>query len=277
MSDQPEFEDYTTISQTYDETRKAVGVESILSQYIKPKMKVLDCGSGTGNYSLKIAQVIPTVEVVGFEFNQAMMQKAQEKITALGLNDRVKFIQGSLLEKLPFNDNEFDALNICQVLHHLDDGSDQKFPNAQELMKEFFRVLKPGGVLSINITTHQQADSFWWQSLMPRAKGEYINKHIPEKMLSEYLLASGFTNDIKMIQCKEPLQGAHYFNPAGPLLDYWRNGDSTWSTISSEELNEIRDRLKHMLAEGTAGNYMDLNDKVRREVGQSTFIIANKA
>jgi SAM-dependent methyltransferase len=48
-------------------------------------------------------------------------------------------IVSSLEKPLPFNDNEFDVVFANQVLEHID--------NIVGLMKEIFRILRPGGCL----------------------------------------------------------------------------------------------------------------------------------
>lgn len=60
------------------------------------------------------------------------------------------------METLPYEDNKFDAVIINQVVHHLDDmDKDENFPGFEHVVKEFYRVLKPGGKLLIN---HSYAD-----------------------------------------------------------------------------------------------------------------------
>ena len=270
--DSPEFEDYRRVSSYYDETRVDAGCEDILAKECQETDRVLDAGCGTGNYTVGLAPFVSQVDA--FEFNESMLSRCQEKVEQRGLRN-VVLVQGSLLEKLPYEDGTFDGIMINQVIHHLDDGTDPEFPNLRRLLKEFQRVLKPGGWISINLTTRKQAGSFWWQHLMPRAQQVYLEKHIPDVLLFMYLKEVGFSLS-KTIQCKTPLQGSHYFNPAGPLDEVWRNGDSTWSTLSNEELKEIIGRVKGMLDSGKAGLFMDQHDEMRRQIGQSTFIIARK-
>lgn len=269
---QYEFEDYTVKSKYYDLTRVPVGVKSVLEKEFSPSSTILDAGCGTGNYSCALAPLAR--KVVGFEFNDGMLDQARQKVKDQGISN-VEFIQGSLLEKLPFANGSFDGIVINQVLHHLDDGSDPTFPNARALMKEFSRIIRPGGFVSINMTTREQANSFWWQHLMPRAQQVYANKHLPSEMLISYLKEAGLLMD-KVVPCKEPLQGLTYFNPAAPLDLNFRNGDSTWSTLGKKELNEILNIVNGMLEAGVAGKFMDDHDLTRRELGQSTFFICRK-
>ena len=267
-----EFENYTKISSYYDLTRVAAGAESILSKLCKPNYHLLDAGSGTGNYACAMAPFVK--KITAFEFNPGMIKRTHKKLNQNGIGN-VEIVQGSLLEKLPFSDNHFDGIIINQVLHHLDDGSDPEFPNTQNLLKEFQRVLKPNGFLSINITTHKQDGTYWWQALIPRAQDDYLKKHIPEDLLIKYLTEAKL-NLKHETQCKEPLQGSAYFNPAGPLDENWRNGDSTWSTLGKKRLNEVLDFVQKLIDQGSAGKFMDEHDAKRRELGQSTFFISFK-
>jgi len=273
----PEFEDYGRVSSYYDKTRVPAGLDIILKMIAQGKGKstvILDAGCGTGNYLCGVAPHVK--QITGLEFNRGMLKQTIAKVGQSNLVDKVKLLQGSLLEKkLPFDDSSFDAIMINQVIHHLDDGSDPTFPNLRHLLLEFARILKPGGFLSINLTTRNQAGSFWWQSLMPRANKDYADKHIPNGLLIDYLTEAGLGFK-EMIACKDPLQGDHYFNPAGPLNSDWRNGDSTWSTLTNDELDGIKEFIQTMVDQGIAGRYMDQHDTQRRAIGQSTFVISYK-
>lgn len=282
---EPEFEDYDLKSHYYDLTRVPVGVDLLIAK-VNSQSVVLDAGCGTGNYLCAIAPHVR--EIVPFEFNQGMLNRCMIKairqelylpLTKNSVNPKFgpirKFMKGSLLEKLPFDDGTFDLVMNNQVIHHLDTGTDPRFPNILKVLGEFYRVLKPGGWLAINYTTPEQSDSFWWQYLIPRVKGEYRNKYIPTKLLWKYMSQLGFKN-LTGVPVIEPLQGNHYFNIAGPLSQYWRNGDSTWSLVTDTELNEAKAKVQSMIDDGSIGFYFDACDEKRRLLGQSTFVFAQK-
>ncbi len=105
---------------------------------LKPGMKVLDVGAGTGVVSY-IAQDIVKEEglVVALDPSIGMLGEAKK----LG----VKNITQGLGEKLPFEDNTFDRVTMGYALRHVAD--------LNTLFAEYRRVLKPGGeILILEIT-----------------------------------------------------------------------------------------------------------------------------
>ena len=61
-------------------------------------------------------------------------------------------IQEGSIEALPFQDKQFDALVSADVISQIDYGS-----NA---LREFARVLKPGGILVINVAAYNWMKSY---------------------------------------------------------------------------------------------------------------------
>ncbi len=68
------------------------------------------------------------------------------------------------VEPLPYSDNEFDEVRIEQVLEHIrtqlkwrEDGRWHTRYARIELMKEIYRVLKPGGILHASVPTQWPA------------------------------------------------------------------------------------------------------------------------
>jgi len=99
--------------------------------------KILDVGCGNGNTVLKMAkQVGPNGKAVGIDFSAEGIAKAKEKAIKLEL-DKVTEFRVADAEKLPFEDNYFDAvISECVVC---------LTPNKQRVLTEKTRVLKHGG------------------------------------------------------------------------------------------------------------------------------------
>jgi len=99
--------------------------------------RILDVGCGNGNTVLKIAeQVGPNGKAVGIDFSTEGIAEAKKKAAKLGL-DKVTEFRVADAEKLPFEDNYFDAvISECVVC---------LAPNKQKVFAEKTRVLKPGG------------------------------------------------------------------------------------------------------------------------------------
>ena len=94
----------------------------------KPGERVLDVACGTGTSTASIAKTGATV--VGLDFSPAMIAEAEKR------HPTFEFIVGDAT-KLPFGDDEFDAVTISFGLRNVQD------PKAA--LAEMYRVLKPGG------------------------------------------------------------------------------------------------------------------------------------
>lgn len=102
--------------------------------------KVLDVGCGTGRIIRKLTEKGATV--TGLDLSSEMVLVAQKKFP------KVKFVEGDI-EKLPFNDEEFDVVVASFLIVHL-----------KGLMKAFdevYRVLKAGGIFVITNINQRKA------------------------------------------------------------------------------------------------------------------------
>lgn len=266
----PEFANYDIISNQYDITRIPIGVGIIRNLLNQNQDQVLlDAGCGTGNY---IAALAPSVKkIIGLEFNSGMLKQAQSKFKN---SEKVELVQGSLLEKLPFEDNTFHGILINQVLHHLDTDW-ENFPNAEKLFNEFYRVLKPGGFLAINTCHRGQREALWWANLMPRVRDDYINRYMTLDKMGKTFNQIGFVKT-QAVAIKEPLQGISYFNLMGPFAPYWRSGDSRWSLVTDTELAEIQQTLLDKANKSELGKFFDQFDQIRQKEGLTTEVVTFK-
>jgi len=102
------------------------------------KIKVLDIGCGIGNYLEELLQ--RGYSVTGVDVSVNMLQISRDRLQKylsyppLSLSD---------VEKLPFNNNEFDIILCIGVLEYL--KTDDK------AIAEISRVLKPGGRLFVSL------------------------------------------------------------------------------------------------------------------------------
>ncbi|MBI3242817.1 MAG: methyltransferase domain-containing protein [Chloroflexi bacterium] len=107
---------------------------------VHPGETVVDIGSGAGFDSLIAAQMVgPAGRVVGIDMTQEMLRKARDGATRLEAT-QVEFRQG-YVESLPLPDNFADVVISNGVLNLTLDKV--------ETLREWGRVLKPGGRLQI--------------------------------------------------------------------------------------------------------------------------------
>lgn len=104
---------------------------------LKPGDSVLDVGCGTGTLALLAKrQVGPDALVAGIDASAEMVARAARKAHKAGLP--VRFEQASA-DRLPFADDQFDAVLCTATMHHLPRGM------RVDAVREMRRVLKPGG------------------------------------------------------------------------------------------------------------------------------------
>lgn len=101
---------------------------------------ILDIGCGAGGktlyYASQGAKKVYGIDVVP-RYEEEANALAQEK----GLEDRFQFILGDAA-KLPFEENSFDTIIMNDAMEHVD--------QPLVVLKECYRVLKPGGKLYVN-------------------------------------------------------------------------------------------------------------------------------
>jgi len=273
------YENYNHTSQVYDKTRSADGVKIIRSALAENKLPLgkqilVDAGCGTGLFAAAMVNHVQRIEAV--DLNPGMLAKAQEKMVSEEKSGRINFHQSSI-DALPLPDESVDAVMTNQVLHHLPDGESSSWPKHCKVFQEFLRVLKPGGSLIINSSSHQQLEhGFWYFRFIQKALRAVKEKHVDLDMLSELLQQNGFTNIHHKVPLKLVLQGEALFNAEGPLDPDWRSGDSTWSLVSDEDLPGVLQHIKTLRDSGKLEAFMQQHDKPRAAIGQITFTVARK-
>jgi|RhiMetdeSRZDD1v2_1073273.scaffolds.fasta_scaffold443913_2 ubiquinone/menaquinone biosynthesis C-methylase UbiE len=96
--------------------------------------RVLDAGCGTGHTALALAPLV--AEVVGVDLTEAMLEQGRRLAAERGLTN-VTFRTGDV-EQLPFPDASFNIVASRYSAHH--------YPRPSAALREFARVLRPGGV-----------------------------------------------------------------------------------------------------------------------------------
>jgi ubiquinone/menaquinone biosynthesis C-methylase UbiE len=113
---------------------------------------VLDVGTGTGNAALAAALAVgPDGKVIGIEIARNMREKAMSKVAAAGLSNVE--IQEEDAADLPFSDDSFDAVVCASAIYNL--------PDIPAGLREWRRVLKPGGRLAFSSLTEGNAKLYY--------------------------------------------------------------------------------------------------------------------
>lgn len=133
-------------------------------------MRILDVGCGTGNFSIKLAEM--GCKVTGIDISEEMLKIAREKVKAKGLE--VDFHQMDAYH-LEFEENSFDGVFSMAAFEFITEP--------QKAYDEMYRVLKPGGQLLIG-TIH--GNSSWGRLYMSKAFRENsVFQHADFKTLEE--------------------------------------------------------------------------------------------
>ncbi len=102
----------------------------------KPPHALLDICCGTGSVLFAFAERYADALLVGYDFSNGMILKAQEK----NAKARAGFVEGDAAE-LPFRDDSFDIVTCSHALYEL------KGPSRTRALLEMKRVLQPDGLV----------------------------------------------------------------------------------------------------------------------------------
>ena len=128
----------------YDLQRRLDIVFNELLPHAIAGKRLLDAGCGTGHFS-KIASEKGAI-VTSMDIGERLLEKVAEKCDT-------ERVVGSILN-IRFDDNYFDFVISSEVIEHTE--------NPYRAIKEFYRVLKPGGILALTVPNR-----FWkWSCIL---------------------------------------------------------------------------------------------------------------
>ncbi|MGB1247749.1 MAG: bifunctional demethylmenaquinone methyltransferase/2-methoxy-6-polyprenyl-1,4-benzoquinol methylase UbiE [Chitinophagales bacterium] len=104
-----------------------------------PKI-VMDMATGTGDFAVDAAKMIPLEKLVALDLSEEMLVIGRAKSKRKKLDNVIEFVKGDS-ENLQYEDNTFDAMTAGFGVRN--------FGNLEKGLGEMCRVLKPGGTLVI--------------------------------------------------------------------------------------------------------------------------------
>ena len=108
---------------------------------MQPSQQVLDVAIGTADLTIEMFRQHKVERVTGIDLSDQMMAIGQKKISNLQYSiSNVQFVHANA-QAMPFEDASFDAVTCafgCRNFSNLDEG-----------LREMYRVLKPGGQVTI--------------------------------------------------------------------------------------------------------------------------------
>lgn len=162
---------------------------------------LLDVGCGTGFVSMIAAR--SGLKVTGADWSEGMMEKAREKAQKENLG--IRFVQADI-EALPFADGTFALLSARHVMWTL--------TNPERAFREWFRVLKAGGMLFADYSPRKGAPRATHYRLEVEEQLP-LNRDVSREEIEKLLRGAGFT-DVKVTERevfsdeKDPHHGSAY-------------------------------------------------------------------
>lgn len=168
--------------------------------------RICDVACGTGDmlgFWQREAKDIEIKEFLGIDPSSKMLEVAKEKFP------NFNYIE-AYAQKLPIEDNSCDILSITYGIRNV--------VERVEAIKEFYRVLKPGGMLVILEFTKREKSSFmdnivefYMKKILPLIGGlvsgnkeayEYLPNSIDNFLTTEHLISELIENGFKIMEVK---------------------------------------------------------------------------
>ena len=165
-------EGYDKIAPVYHEQRNQFKNQSILelfSHYVGSEGHILDLGCGSG---VPVAKFLLNkgIEITGIDISQSMLDLARKNIPSATLIKQN-------MRQVDFPKNTFDGVVCFYALYHV------PRVNHRDILKNIFRMLKPGGVLvfSIGSSAWEGVEDFhgtqmYWSHYAPGVYGDMLEE-----------------------------------------------------------------------------------------------------
>jgi ubiquinone/menaquinone biosynthesis C-methylase UbiE len=175
-------------------------------QYLQPHSgeRILDVGCGVGTFAFHAAKA--GAITTGIDYSSESINAARTLTERFGLKDSTAFVVGSALA-LPFADASFDKIVSADFIEHI--THDEK----RQLLKELFRVLKPGGRIVIFTPNgiREAIGTFYWT-----VRSRLFGDKVPFNELHYGLITrTGFE---ELLRCHAAGFKLHYIDTMRPFL-----------------------------------------------------------
>ena len=183
---------------------------------LKPGGYGLDICCGTGMLALEQAKVVGlNGRVIGLDFCENMLVKAEENIKRTPYQSVIKLVKGNAVD-LPFPDNTFDCATIGFALRNV--------PDIRKTIDEMRRVVKPGGrVLSLELAkpsapVFKQIYYLYFNHIVPLLGRMGVGLKGPYNWLPNSLKVFPHQSEIRDIFSEVNLADARYYELTGGIV-----------------------------------------------------------
>jgi ubiquinone/menaquinone biosynthesis C-methylase UbiE len=131
---------YSAEHRAFLSSRTATREAAFFLPFLKPGMRLLDCGCGMGALTTSLAEWLAPGEVIGIDREPSQVEAARAWAEEKGVHN-VRFEIGNIYD-ISYPDASFDAVFAFTVLEHVREP--------RRAMREMRRVSRPGGVAGIS-------------------------------------------------------------------------------------------------------------------------------
>ena len=181
-----------------------------------PQSQVLEIACNMGTTSIEIAKRFKC-HIIGIDMDKMALEKAKQNVIQNNVSELVEIKQADA-SKLPFDDNSFDiVINEAMLTMYADKAK-------AHLLKEYFRVLKPGGKLlthdmmllntenpqyileqiyqAINVNAQPMSHDGWINLFSSAGFSDIKTSHAPMTLLSPtgMIIDEGFFGALKIFR-----------------------------------------------------------------------------
>ena len=256
---------YNTIGTEYNSTRQADPyLTEKLFGLLSPRSNglYLDIGSGTGNYTVALAN--RGIGFYGVEPSEKMLEIARSR------DRRIKWLTG-YAEQIPVKNNLFDGAIATLTVHHWTD--------IKKAFAEIYRVLKEGARIVIFTSTPEQMRGFWLNHYFPKMLQDSILQIPSLEIIKNAATGAGFKiTGTEKYFIQDNLKDLFLYSgknkPEFYLDEQVRKGISSFSALGN--VAEVEQGLSELKNDIDSCKFDAIRAKFENEMGDYLFITAQK-
>jgi ubiquinone/menaquinone biosynthesis C-methylase UbiE len=227
--------DYDAIAELYDSSpHREKSVDPELLAFLPARksatnLSLLDIACGTGNQLIANRSVTLGAQLVGLDGSLGMLWQARRKAADIA------WVHGDSSE-LPFTSASFDFVSCQYAFHH--------FRDQATMLREAFRVLRPGGRLVIyNLSPQDMPESIYY-AYFPQAQVRDLADFWPTRRITTQMKSIGFAAvTARRTHLRFEHDLADFFETASH-----RQNNSQLLTLSDADYDAGLQRLRQQLA-----------------------------